>query len=39
MAHGKQARAGNTDPLTSALLALTMTAIPYSAAEAIAQKL
>src|SRR5580692_12292133 len=33
MAHGKQARAGNTGPLTPGLLALTMTAIPYLAAE------
>jgi hypothetical protein len=33
MAHGKQALAGNTSPLTPGLLALTITAIPYSAAE------
>jgi hypothetical protein len=39
IAHGKKARAGNAGPLTPGLLALTMTAIPYSAAEAIAQEL
>jgi len=35
----EKAQAGNTGPLTPGLLALTMTAIPYSAAEAIAQEL
>jgi hypothetical protein len=39
MAHGKQALARNTGPLTPGLLALTMTAIPYSTADAIAQEL
>ena len=39
MAHGEKARAGKTGPLTPGLLALTMTAIPYSAAEAIALEL
>jgi hypothetical protein len=39
MAHGKQARAWHSNPLTPGLLTLTMTAIPYSAAEAVAPKL
>jgi len=39
MAHGKQALAGNASPLTPGLLALTMTAIPYLAAELSPQEL